>query len=449
MILVYYLIIINVLAFVLYGIDKRKAVEDKFRIPESRLLLVAFLGGEVGAWLGMKVFHHKTKKNKFRITIPVLLVLFIIISGLCLYGNYHLVTEQYDYCSVNVPAEMDGFTIVQVSDLHNQIFGFGESVLLKKIRECEPDIIVVTGDAVDSTHTNYGITKSFFKGAVEIAPVYYISGNHEKWLWQRNQSKYDNYIQEIEGYGVNYIDDEIVEGDGYKLVGVSELSLGNQLDLYSDEIDGNNDETDDYQEGGIGAGLNNDEEEESSTGSNTNEEDESSAGLNTKEEDKLVILLAHEPEYIESFVDTGADLVFTGHNHGGQIRIPGKGGLVSADFRFFPELCEGEHFFGDTTMIISRGLGNSLFPVRINNDPQLVKVVLAREEHKLMHLYMPDVVGRTEEEATTKLKELGFFNVAVIYEKSDTVESGRVIRQSIPPETTVSTEFEIILYISE
>ena len=190
MILVYYLIIINLLAFVMYGVDKKKAEKNKYRIPESRLIAVAVLGGAYGAGLGMLVFHHKTKMIKFRVVVPTFLVLNLICIGLILYGNYHLVTTEYEVNNALLPDELDGYRIVQISDLHNQFFGFYESVLLKKIEKEEPDIIVVTGDVVDSTHTNYGIAESFFKGAVKIAPVYYISGNHEEWLIEKNAEKY-------------------------------------------------------------------------------------------------------------------------------------------------------------------------------------------------------------------------------------------------------------------
>ena len=425
MILVYYMIIINILAFILYGVDKKKAEKDKFRIPESRLILVAVLGGAFGALIGMLVFHHKTRKNKFRITVPVFAVFYAVLMIFFLYGNYHLVTTEYEYESFEVPAELDGYTIVQISDLHNQFFGFGDSILFDKIKEAEPDIIVVTGDVVDTTHTNYKLSEMFFEVAVEIAPVYYISGNHEKWLSQINESRYEEFLQTIKGYGVNCIDDTTLDMGGYTLAGVSEWSLGGTIDIeHHEQID----------ENGV---VDNDVEDKETV---------DNKGITS---DNLVVMLAHEPDYIKDYADAGADLVLAGHNHGGQIVIPGKGGLVSADIKFFPELCEGEHTSGDTTMIISRGLGNSLFPVRINNYPEIVKIKLKREEHKLMHLYMPDVVGLTGDSAVDKLKELGFFNIITVYEQSDSVESGRVIRQSIPPETTVSTEFEITIYIAE
>ena len=176
LILAYYLILINVAAFTLYGLDKSFAVKHKRRIPETTLILVAVFGGAPGAGLGMLIFHHKTKKKKFRVTIPVLTGVFLLVNGFFLYQNYRLVVTEYEYRSPKVSAALDGYVIVQISDLHNQWFGFGEGILLDKIRECEPDMIVVTGDVLDSGHTRYSFAEDFFQGAVEIAPVYYISG---------------------------------------------------------------------------------------------------------------------------------------------------------------------------------------------------------------------------------------------------------------------------------
>ena len=398
MFLVYYLTAVNVLAFVLYGIDKKKAEKGKYRIPESRLLLIAFLGGSVGAWLGMLIFHHKTKKKKFSVTVPILACLVILICGYGLFQNYHLITTEYEYLSTEVPQELDGYTIVQVSDLHNQIFGIGQKSILSRIKKCEPDIIVVSGDAVDLTHTNYSLTEMFFKGAVEIAPVYYITGNHEEWLKDRNPERFDEYIQKVTSYGVIFIDDKKVQMDGFTLVGIADSSLSGNLPAYDSS--------------------------------------------------NLVVMLAHEPNYMNKYADTGADLVFSGHNHGGQIKLGDKG-VLSADFTFFPEYDCGEFKSGDTTMIVSQGLGNSVLPIRVNDYPEIVKVVLRHETHEIKHLYMPDVVGLTWEGAEQKLKELGFFNIGVEYETDASVEAGRVIRQSIPPETTVSTDYEIILYVAE
>ena len=329
MILVYYLILINIAAFTLYGLDKSFAVKHKWRISEAMLILVACLGGAPGAGLGMLVFHHKTKKKKFRVTIPILCGVFLLLNTFFLYQNYRLTVTEVEYRNPKVTDELDGYVIVQISDLHNQWFGFGEGILLDKIRECKPDIIVVTGDVLDSGHTRYSFAEDFFKGAVEIAPVYYITGNHEQWL---KGEKFDRFLTEIQGMGVTLLDDQSVSVDGFLLAGVAEDSLGSDL-----------------------SGI-----------------------LESGGADQLKLLLAHEPKYHDSYKNAGADLVLTGHVHGGQIIIPGKGGLVSPDFEFFPELYEGVHTFGDMTVIISRGLGNSAFPIRINNYPEIVKVVLRK-----------------------------------------------------------------------
>ena len=319
MILVYWLILVNLAAFILYGMDKSYAKKGARRIPEKTLLLWAFLGGSIGAFLGMKVFHHKTLKPKFAVTVPLLMVLELVICGFCLYQNYRLTTSTYD---VDLGLS-DDVKIVQVSDLHNQFFGINQSVLLKNIEACDPDIIVVTGDIVDSTHTSYSIAMDFVEGAVKIAPVYYVTGNHEDRL---HGDKLDKFYSDMRDLGVIFLDDTYVDMGEYTLAGIADSSL-ESFDAYPAFGD-----------------------------------------------EKPVVMLAHEPDYVSLYQSLGADLVLTGHIHGGQIIIPGKGGLLSPDFTFFPELYEGMHSYGSMTLIVSRGLGNSVAPVRINNFPELVVI---------------------------------------------------------------------------
>lgn len=319
MILVYWLVLVNLAAFILYGMDKSYSKKGRRRIPEKTLLLWAFLGGSIGAFLGMKVFHHKTLKPKFAVTVPLLMVLELVICGFCLFQNYRLTTTTYD---VDLGLS-DDVKIVQVSDLHNQFFGINQSVLLKNIEACDPDIIVVTGDIVDSTHTSYSIALDFVEGAVKIAPVYYVSGNHEDRL---HGDKLDKFYSDMRDLGVIFLDDTYVDMGEYTLAGIADSSLGS-FDAYPAFTD-----------------------------------------------DKPVVMLAHEPDYISLYQSLGADLVLTGHVHGGQMIIPGKGGVLSPDFTFFPELYEGMHSYGSLTLIVSRGLGNSVAPVRINNYPELVVI---------------------------------------------------------------------------
>ena len=316
MILVIWLVLVNLTAFILYAADKSYAKKGKRRIPEKTLLLWAWLGGSIGAFLAMRIFHHKTRKAKFY-AVPVLMVLEILICIFCLYQNYHLVTSEY---KADIGLEKD-LTIVQVSDLHNQFFGFGESRLLEKIEEASPDMIVVTGDVVDKIHTDYGIALDFFEGAVKIAPVYYVTGNHEAWL---NSSGKKNMFAKMHELGVNFLDDSYIDMGEYILAGIADESL----DCFK--------------------------------------------AYEPFDDSKPVIMLAHEPQYSPMYKGLRADLVFTGHYHGGQIIIPGLGGVMTSEFELFPELYEGIHDIDGMKIIISRGLGNSLAPVRINNYPELV-----------------------------------------------------------------------------
>lgn len=321
MLLVYYLILVNLAAFILYGTDKSYAKKGARRIPERTLLLWAWIGGSIGAFLGMKIFHHKTLKPKFAVTVPVLLVLEITIIGVCLFQNYHLVKTEYE---ADLGLDND-ITVVQVSDLHNQFFGIKQSAILKQIEKADPDMIVVTGDIVDTTHTSYSIALDFVEGAVKIAPVYYVTGNHEDRL---RGAKLDEFYSKMRDLGVIFMDDTYIETDEYIIAGIADASLGNF------------------------------------------------SAYGAFDDSKPVILLAHEPQFSSLYNSLGADIVFTGHYHGGQIIIPGVGGVISPEFEFFPKPYEGMYDYNGTTVVLSRGLGNSVAPVRINNYPELVVVKL-------------------------------------------------------------------------
>ena len=85
MLLIYYMIAINLIAFAFYGIDKRKAIKGNRRIPEKTLILLVVIGGAFGGFLGMKLFHHKTQKKKFYITVPIFVVLYLAVMILCVW----------------------------------------------------------------------------------------------------------------------------------------------------------------------------------------------------------------------------------------------------------------------------------------------------------------------------------------------------------------------------
>lgn len=268
-----------------------------------------------------------------------LIIVFIAIAILILFflwQNHTIIVTEYQYKTKKISNRFDGFKIAQISDLHNKEFGKKQKYLLKKIREAAPDIIVLTGDQVDSRRTNIDITLHFVKEALPIAPVYYVSGNHELRL---NPEDWNELMTGLIQLGAIPMDNRAIEiikdGElGFHLLGLSDHRL-----------------TDDTLQN-ISRGI---------------------------PEDILKIVLAHEPHYIMNYRLGKADLVLSGHAHGGQFRIPGIGGLVAPGQGLFPKYTSGPYQEGNTTMIVSRGLGNSIIPIRIFNRPQIVIVKLIQE----------------------------------------------------------------------
>lgn len=281
------------------------------------------------------------------------LVLLIVIALLlfCSYQNRHLETTYYTYKAEQLGADLEGYRIVQISDLHNVKFGKNNQKLVDRIRECEPDMIVLTGDLVDSNHTNVDRAVQFVDEIVKICPVYYVTGNHEYWL---EKSEYDELIDGLVSAGVVILDNQVVEisrGDAkFRLVGLDDRSLadGTLEALLSDE----------------------------SIRNNQAEQKEEIADNEDSGEKELTVVLAHEPQYLARYAGTGVDLVLSGHAHGGQFRLPFVGGIVAPDQGFLPEYTAGEYYMNGTEMIVSRGLGNSVIPVRLFNYPEIVCVDL-------------------------------------------------------------------------
>ncbi|WP_270227839.1 metallophosphoesterase [Coprococcus aceti] len=262
--------------------------------------------------------------------MAIALSILIVIILFCNFQNKHLETTHYTYAAEKLGVDLDGYRIVQISDLHNAKFGKNNQKLVDRIRECEPDMIVLTGDLVDSNHTNVDRAVQFVDEIVKICPVYYVTGNHEYWL---EASEYDELMSGLTRAGAVILDDQVVEisrGDAkFRLVGLDDKSLA---------------------DGTLEALL--------------------------SDEKEFTVVLAHEPQYLARYAGIGVDLVLSGHAHGGQFRLPFVGGIVAPDQGFLPEYTAGEYYMNGTEMIVSRGLGNSVIPVRLFNYPEIVCVEL-------------------------------------------------------------------------
>lgn len=252
-------------------------------------------------------------------------------------NNEWLKITAYEYTSERIPAAFDGFKIVQVSDLHDAELGENHRSLIRKVTSSDPDIILITGDVIDSRR--YDLEKSLraITQLIEIAPVYYVLGNHEV---ATNQMSH--IYEQLELVGVHTLKNEhvVIERNGEKMViaGIEDPLIGRSVS-----------EMTQLATRGV----------------------DSSA---------FTILLSHRPEKFKSYVDQSLDLVFTGHAHGGQIRLPFIGGLIAPSQGWFPKYTDGLFEEGGTTMVINRGIGNSLFPLRMFNRPEIVKFTLHSDE---------------------------------------------------------------------
>lgn len=220
-------------------------------------------------------------------------------------------------------------TIVQLSDLHGKQFGKGNQRLLKKVGAKSPDIIVITGDIIHKyDDKDIKVALELVEKLKDIAPVYYVSGNHE----MRNK-RYRVLKERLALAGACVLENEAVSVCGVTVCGVNcaDIKGGKFFNI----LDG---------KGG---------------------------------DENFKLLLAHLPHYIRKYALAGFDCVLCGHAHGGQWRIPFTNtGLFAPGQGVFPKYTSGVYECGDTKEIVSRGLGNSRFPLRLFNRPEIVVVNL-------------------------------------------------------------------------
>ena len=280
-----------------------------------------------------------TKKKKliffaFLSAVLVSLIIWVVWSNTALELNTYTIT------SSNLPKSFDGYRIAHVSDLHNTQIGKGNEKLLTMLQKAKPDIIAITGDLIDSRNTNVDIALQFVQEAVKIAPCYYVTGNHEARV-----DEYEDLKNGLSSVGVIILGDDSVnfsiDGESIILIGIDDPSFQTDY-LFGDS--------------------------EIVMCSKLTE-------LNIDEDD-FTILLSHRPELFDTYVEHDIDLIFSGHAHGGQFRFPFIGGLVAPNQGFFPEFDSGIYTEGNTNMIVSRGVGNSILPFRINNRPEVLLVEL-------------------------------------------------------------------------
>jgi predicted MPP superfamily phosphohydrolase len=173
------------------------------------------------------ILNYRIKK---RLIIALIIIVLLIVF--CIWQNNSIVISQFTYVSDKVPNAFDNFKILHISDLHNKSFGHKQSYLIKKVKETSPDIIVITGDLVDRGHYNLETAINFVQQAVNMAPVYYVSGNHEAWT-----GKYEEIKSRLQDAGAIVLNNEALtcwrDGSSIRIIGLMDPQF-----MPSDYLDG-------------------------------------------------------------------------------------------------------------------------------------------------------------------------------------------------------------------
>lgn len=260
------------------------------------------------------------------------------VAAFLYWQNNGIHTTEYIYKDDALPQEFKGFRIVQISDFHNSKQLVGKTAAL--VQSQKPDIITITGDLFDCRHTDIDAGLALVDRLVKIAPVYYVRGNHEA-----RMPATDSLTDAIARKGVNVIENQKVTikkyGSSITLMGMADprfIADDNQSEkvrtIFRKRL----------------------------------------LGL-TEGDDSFKVLLSHRPEFIHTYRDSGVNLALTGHAHGGQFGVPFTDyGVFVPNQGIFPPYAAGIKKLDDTTVVISRGIGNSAFPFRLFNRPEVVVI---------------------------------------------------------------------------
>lgn len=277
--------------------------------------------------------------------IGVIICFFLLV--MC-YDCNRFVTVRYELKSKKIAREC---AFVLLSDLHNKSFGKQNERLLKKIDELAPEAILTAGDMLTSAEgEEYRVAVGLMERLGAKYPVYYGMGNHEHRMGlnrERYGNIYETYMESLHNAGIEPLINENVD-----LVSSNINICGLQMDrcyykhFSKYPMQGN------YLRDTLGP----------------------------SKKDKFQILIAHNPDYFEEYAEWGADLVVSGHVHGGLMRLPVLGGVVSPKLTFFPKYDGGRYEKGESVMILSRGLGTHTLPIRIFNPGELIVIRLSPEQ---------------------------------------------------------------------
>lgn len=260
-----------------------------------------------------------------------------------------LVTEEYWIASEKIHGQ--GKTIVFLTDLHNKEFGEENSRLLETVQKVKPDAVLFGGDGMVAKRGNSDvrIPLALLTELAKEFSVYCGNGNHEsRMIWKSEiyGETYENYRTALENAGIRYLSNEAADLDSDIRIYGLDLPKSAYLPRSGEIPEGLLKET-----------------------------------LGEPDPEKFCLLLAHSPLFFEEYAAWGADLTLSGHFHGGTIRLPLVGGVMTPQYQFFYPRCAGYFELPGkgrekSRMIVGRGLGTHSINIRLNDKPQVVVVRL-------------------------------------------------------------------------
>lgn len=294
----------------------------------------------------MKTGGETEMKKTAKICLGMLFVAVVVVAAEILISYKCLMVQNYKITSERIRNRMK---IVMIADLHDSRFGSENQKLIEKIEEQQPDMILMDGDMINEDSENSMVAEKLIRKLAKKVPVYYALGNHEMVYMKKHPA----LISKLEKAGAVVLDQKETE----TVIKGNKICIGGIYD-YAFAVDG---------EGHM------------------SKKDMNVKKLKFLEEfqaqESFRVMMAHRPDsfiFGEAFKTWNIDLVVSGHNHGGQIVIPGKGGLYGGDQGWFPKYVDGIHHFETVkNMVITRGLGSSGEKLyRMNNVPEIVGIEL-------------------------------------------------------------------------
>lgn len=279
--------------------------------------------------------------------LTILILLVLIVLWIMLYDTHRFVVVKYKIETSKITSD---FRIVLLADLHNKQYGKDNHILVQAVEEQKPDLICVAGDMlIAKPKKKFTPALALLKPLAAKCPVYYANGNHEQRLF-RNPEKfegmYERYEKELGEIGIRPLRNEHVECEGRNVV-IHGLELPRKFFKRFETC--------------------------------PMEPECLEELLGQSREEKFNILLAHNPDYFPEYAKWGADLCFSGHVHGGLMKVPFLGGFIAPSWKLFPKYDGGEFAEGKSRMILSRGLGTHTLPIRIFNPGELVVIDVVKK----------------------------------------------------------------------